>query len=251
VAGDASALCRGEDGQPATAACLGRPGAIAVDLAGELYLADVGRIRHVDTASGTITTLAGSSDLLSSMYLSLDDLAVQAGRLVFPDDQVGQRVLGLQVDCTGAACAPPSSADTPSARPPACSLQTRRACLTDRDCDDGDPCNYDFCAVGACRSAGPFGVDGAACRAGQLAEATRCRGAGPSLVAKARRLRALLRRFVVAREGNLGRAQELLARFRTASARRARRGKLPARCAAIITRADEVAAILAEEHVCD
>lgn len=49
------------DGGPATAAQLSDPGAVAVDQAGNLYLADLGsgRIRMVDSG-GTITTVAGT-----------------------------------------------------------------------------------------------------------------------------------------------------------------------------------------------
>lgn len=52
----------GGDGGPATAALLNIPHSIALDAAGNLYIADIGnhRIRKVDAASGTITTIAGN-----------------------------------------------------------------------------------------------------------------------------------------------------------------------------------------------
>lgn len=52
----------GGDGGPATGAQLSSPNAVAVDLAGNLYIADTGnnRIRKV-TPSGTITTIAGGA----------------------------------------------------------------------------------------------------------------------------------------------------------------------------------------------
>src|SRR5439155_26864799 len=50
------------DGGPATAAELGAPTGVALDAAGNLFIADWGnaRIRRVDAATATITTVAGS-----------------------------------------------------------------------------------------------------------------------------------------------------------------------------------------------
>ena len=50
------------DGGPATTAQLGSPNGVAVDGAGNLYIADAGvhRIRKVDAASGTMTSVAGT-----------------------------------------------------------------------------------------------------------------------------------------------------------------------------------------------
>jgi hypothetical protein len=63
VAGNGAAAFAG-DGGPATAASLNSPTAVAVDAAGNLYIADAGnsRIRRVDAGSGIITTSAGTSN---------------------------------------------------------------------------------------------------------------------------------------------------------------------------------------------
>ena len=52
------------DGGPATQALLGDPEGVAVDGAGNLYIADSGnnRIRKVDVATGTISTIAGTGE---------------------------------------------------------------------------------------------------------------------------------------------------------------------------------------------
>jgi sugar lactone lactonase YvrE len=57
VAGDGTAGFSG-DGGPATSASLNLPVAVAVDGSGNIYIAEVGRVRKVD-ASGIITTVAG------------------------------------------------------------------------------------------------------------------------------------------------------------------------------------------------
>lgn len=53
------------DGGAATGASLNSPTAVAIDTQGNLYIADQGnnRIRRVDSTSGIITTVAGSSDV--------------------------------------------------------------------------------------------------------------------------------------------------------------------------------------------
>lgn len=47
------------DGIPATQAQLQGPGGVAVDAAGNLFIADAGRVRRVDAATGLISTIAG------------------------------------------------------------------------------------------------------------------------------------------------------------------------------------------------
>lgn len=52
------------DGGPATAACFGAPFDIATDAAGDVFVADWGsfRLRRIDAASGTITTVVSNGD---------------------------------------------------------------------------------------------------------------------------------------------------------------------------------------------
>ena len=50
------------DGEPATSAMIGKPSGIAIDTAGNIYIADAdnNRIRRVEAATGIITTIAGT-----------------------------------------------------------------------------------------------------------------------------------------------------------------------------------------------
>jgi sugar lactone lactonase YvrE len=66
------------DGGPAAAACLFNPLDVAVDAAGNLYIADGDRIRQVDTA-GTISTLATTAPI----FTTLTSIAVDAFGHVF------------------------------------------------------------------------------------------------------------------------------------------------------------------------
>lgn len=63
AAGDGRSGFAGDDG-PAAEAQLNQPAQVAVDLSGNLYIADRGnhRIRRVDAASGIITTVAGTGE---------------------------------------------------------------------------------------------------------------------------------------------------------------------------------------------
>ena len=67
VAGTGSAAFRG-DGALASAAALNTPTAVAIDVAGNLYVADSGnnRVRKINVASGNITTFAGSGEASAS-----------------------------------------------------------------------------------------------------------------------------------------------------------------------------------------
>ncbi len=72
-----------DDGVAATSAALNNPSALAVNTVGELYIAESGRVRKVDT-SGTITTVAGGGSsrddgvAATSAYLEPTVLAVNA-----------------------------------------------------------------------------------------------------------------------------------------------------------------------------
>ncbi|MCZ7527397.1 MAG: hypothetical protein M5U14_14065 [Acidimicrobiia bacterium] len=91
------------DGGPATAATFESPGGLAVDAAGNLFIADVAanRVRRVDAASGVITTVAGtglsgsSGDGGPATDARLDlpsDVAVDAAGNLFIAEFDGERV---------------------------------------------------------------------------------------------------------------------------------------------------------------
>jgi sugar lactone lactonase YvrE len=89
VVGNGVAGVSGDNG-PATAVGLGSPYGVAVDAAGNLYIAAGGRIRKVDTA-GVITTVAGGGS--SAALYSGDNGPATAARLNNP--------FGLAVDSLG------------------------------------------------------------------------------------------------------------------------------------------------------
>lgn len=94
----------GGDGGPATAAQLSVPCAVAVDAAGNIYIADTGnnRVRRVNVANGTIETVAGNgtqSDQLgdngpataASLFVPLA-LAFDANGLLYVSDAYHDRI---------------------------------------------------------------------------------------------------------------------------------------------------------------
>ncbi|MDP9040138.1 MAG: Ig-like domain repeat protein [Acidobacteriota bacterium] len=77
----------GGDGGPAVAASIDSPEGIALDAAGDLYVADMGnhRVRRVDAASGIITTVAGVSASAPGLPVaSADGGAARAATLGLP-----------------------------------------------------------------------------------------------------------------------------------------------------------------------
>jgi uncharacterized protein (TIGR03437 family) len=93
VAGDGFPGFRG-DGGPASAARLNAPYGMALDGAGNLYIADLGnnRVRRIDP-DGTITTVAGSEMLESPRNVAFDG----AGSL-FVSEFSGQRIRRIGLD---------------------------------------------------------------------------------------------------------------------------------------------------------
>jgi len=103
VAGGGSYL---GDGAPAPAAIVYVPGVLAVDTAGNLYVATSGRIRRVDALTGIIHTVAGNypevcsgSDgpALAACIPTVTGLAVDAAGNVYFSDFWGSRVRKIDV----------------------------------------------------------------------------------------------------------------------------------------------------------
>lgn len=82
VAGDGT-FGIGEDGVPATSTPLWAPRGVEIDAAGNLFIADTGsaRVRHVDTATGRISTFSGG--FLAPTGLAID----HAGNVYVADSQ--------------------------------------------------------------------------------------------------------------------------------------------------------------------
>jgi sugar lactone lactonase YvrE len=109
VAGTGEAGFSGDFG-PATAAKLSRPRDLAFDRVGNLYIADEGngRIRRLDTRTGAITTVAGSSGTgfggdggpATSALLSGPGSLVVDGGTVYIADRGNGRVRALTLDLT-------------------------------------------------------------------------------------------------------------------------------------------------------
>lgn len=77
------------DGGPATSAQFSNPRGLAVDAAGSLYVADMGayRIRRIDAATGTITTVAGTGTVCTAAPCGDGGMATSA-QLAGPQDVV-------------------------------------------------------------------------------------------------------------------------------------------------------------------
>ena len=91
VAGNGSGGYSG-DGGPATAAELDDPAGVAVDSAGDLFIADTGNnaIREVNLSTGVITTVAGNG----TAGYSGDGGPATAAELDYPDGRRGGRGRG-------------------------------------------------------------------------------------------------------------------------------------------------------------
>ena len=83
------------DGGPATSARMNGPGSIALDSAGNLFIADIGnyRVRRVDAVTGIIGTIAGAGGVPATSYPSGDGGAAIAAQIGF--------IQGLALDSAG------------------------------------------------------------------------------------------------------------------------------------------------------
>jgi uncharacterized protein (TIGR03437 family) len=114
VAGNGIAGFSG-DGGPATSASLFRPVAVAVDSAGNLYIADQFNQRIRRMSGGTITTIAGNGNAgfsgdgglaISASLDSPNEVAVDAGGNVFISDQANFRIREVLINNPTALLSP-------------------------------------------------------------------------------------------------------------------------------------------------
>ena len=97
--GDPTTACG--DGGPATAANLNGPAAVAVDAEGDLFIADLFKIRRVDAVDGTIATIAGNgaagyagdAGLAPAASIGFaQGVAIDANQNLYLSDQLGNRI---------------------------------------------------------------------------------------------------------------------------------------------------------------
>ena len=102
VAGDGA----GGDGGPAPSAALSSPVDVAFDGAGNLFIAETGRIRKVHLATGVITTVAGNGDYASygdggpakdAALCAAVGIVVDGDRTLYIAEQFGQRVRAVDL----------------------------------------------------------------------------------------------------------------------------------------------------------
>jgi sugar lactone lactonase YvrE len=89
------------DGGPAAKAALASPTGVAVDASGNLFIADLHRVRRVDAATGVITTAAGKDDYgnegdggpaTSARFNVAVSVSVDSGGALFVADQSNNRI---------------------------------------------------------------------------------------------------------------------------------------------------------------